>query len=56
MTDDRQLRVGVIMGSDSDLPVMTAAAQVLDQLAVPYELTIMPPTRTCRSPVITTPS
>ena len=46
MTDDRQLRVGVIMGSDSDLPVMTAAAQVLDQLAVPYELTIVSAHRT----------
>ena len=46
MTGDRQVRVGVIMGSDSDLPVMTAAAQVLDQLAVPYELTIVSAHRT----------
>lgn len=38
--------VGIIMGSDSDLPVMSKAAQILDQLAVPYELTIVSAHRT----------
>jgi 5-(carboxyamino)imidazole ribonucleotide mutase len=38
--------VGVIMGSDSDLPVMRGAAEMLDQLAVPYELTIVSAHRT----------
>ena len=30
--------VSVIMGSDSDLPVMKAAAQLLEYFAVPYEV------------------
>lgn len=38
--------VGIIMGSDSDLPVMQKAAQMLDQLEVPYELTIVSAHRT----------
>jgi phosphoribosylaminoimidazole carboxylase len=38
--------VGVIMGSDSDLPVMTPAAQMLDRFGVPYELTIVSAHRT----------
>ncbi|NEX17623.1 MAG: 5-(carboxyamino)imidazole ribonucleotide mutase [Halochromatium sp.] len=39
-------RVGVIMGSDSDLPVMQAAAEVLEALGVPYELSIVSAHRT----------
>ncbi len=39
-------RVGIIMGSDSDLPVMKAAAEVLDELEVPYELTVVSAHRT----------
>jgi 5-(carboxyamino)imidazole ribonucleotide mutase len=39
-------RVGIIMGSDSDLPVMQAAADVLDELKVPYEMTIVSAHRT----------
>ena len=39
-------RVGIIMGSDSDLPVMKAAAEVLDELGVEYELTIVSAHRT----------
>lgn len=39
-------RVGIIMGSDSDLPVMQAAAEVLDELGVEYELTIVSAHRT----------
>ena len=38
--------VGIIMGSDSDLPVMAKAAEMLDQLGVPYELTIVSAHRT----------
>ena len=39
-------RVGIIMGSDSDLPVMEGAASVLAELGVPYELTIVSAHRT----------
>ena len=38
--------VGVIMGSDSDLPCMRAAAEVLEQFGVPYEITIVSAHRT----------
>jgi len=38
--------VGIIMGSDSDLPVMQEAAEILDKLKVPYELTIVSAHRT----------
>lgn len=38
--------IGIIMGSDSDLPVMSKAAEVLDQLEVPYELTVVSAHRT----------
>jgi len=40
--------VGIIMGSDSDLPVMEKAATILDELAVPYELTVVSAHRTPR--------
>merc|ERR1719393_267109 len=39
-------RVGVIMGSDSDLGCMRAAAEVLESFGVPYELTIVSAHRT----------
>ena len=38
--------VGIIMGSDSDLPVMKEAAAVLDQLGVSYEMSIVSAHRT----------
>lgn len=38
--------VGIIMGSDSDLPVMLPATKILDQFGVPYELTITSAHRT----------
>lgn len=38
--------VGIIMGSDSDLPVMKAAAEILEQLNIPFELTIVSAHRT----------
>ena len=34
-------RVGIVMGSDSDLPVMAKAADILEQLGVDYEMTII---------------
>lgn len=39
-------RVGIIMGSDSDLPVMKEAADILDELGVDYEITIVSAHRT----------
>ncbi|RKZ47840.1 MAG: 5-(carboxyamino)imidazole ribonucleotide mutase [Candidatus Parabeggiatoa sp. nov. 3] len=41
-----QPSVGVIMGSDSDLPVMKEAATMLKELGVAYELTIVSAHRT----------
>lgn len=38
--------VGIIMGSDSDLPTMLPAARMLDQFDIPYELTIISAHRT----------
>ena len=38
--------VGIIMGSQSDLPVMQEAADILSELKVPYELTIVSAHRT----------
>lgn len=38
--------VGIIMGSDSDLPVMALAAEVLDSFGVEYELTVVSAHRT----------
>lgn len=38
--------IGIIMGSDSDLPVMSEAAKILDKLKIPYELTIISAHRT----------
>jgi 5-(carboxyamino)imidazole ribonucleotide mutase len=41
-----QPQVGIIMGSDSDLPVMQEAAEVLKEFGVEYELTIVSAHRT----------
>lgn len=40
------VKVGIIMGSDSDLPVMSEAAKVLDEFDVEYELTVVSAHRT----------
>jgi len=40
------MKVAIIMGSDSDLPVMADAAAVLDDFGVEYELTIVSAHRT----------
>ena len=39
-------QVGIIMGSQSDLPVMAEAAQMLEELGVTYELTVVSAHRT----------
>ncbi|MBU3743146.1 MAG: AIR carboxylase family protein, partial [Sediminibacterium sp.] len=39
-------RVGIVMGSDSDLAVMQEAAAILQQFSVPFELTIVSAHRT----------
>ncbi len=41
-----QTKVGIIMGSDSDLPVMKEAAQFLDELGVEVEVTVVSAHRT----------
>ncbi len=41
-----QALVSIIMGSDSDLPVMKEAAKILDELNIPYELSIVSAHRT----------
>ena len=40
------MKVGIIMGSDSDLPVMKEAADFLDEMNIRYELTIVSAHRT----------
>ncbi len=34
-------RVGIVMGSDSDMPVMAKAAEILDRLGIDYEMRII---------------
>ncbi|WP_026525595.1 MULTISPECIES: 5-(carboxyamino)imidazole ribonucleotide mutase [unclassified Butyrivibrio] len=34
-------KVGIVMGSDSDMPVMSKAAQILDELGISYEMNII---------------
>ena len=43
---DAAALVGVIMGSDSDWPVMSAAAEALDEFEVPYEVGVYSAHRT----------
>jgi 5-(carboxyamino)imidazole ribonucleotide mutase len=40
------IHVGIIMGSQSDWPTMKAAADILDELAIPYEAKIVSAHRT----------
>ena len=42
----KDVRVGIIMGSDSDLPVMREAADILREFGVSYEITIVSAHRT----------
>lgn len=34
-------KVGIVMGSDSDMPVMAKAAEILDKFGIDYEMTII---------------
>ena len=43
---DQCVSVGIVMGSASDLPIMSAAADVLDQAGIPFEITIVSAHRT----------
>jgi phosphoribosylaminoimidazole carboxylase PurE protein len=51
MTPKAEPIVSVVMGSDSDLPVMEESTKILEQFAVPYELFL---TSAHRSPARTT--
>jgi 5-(carboxyamino)imidazole ribonucleotide mutase len=46
MVKSIQPLVGIIMGSDSDLPTMRPAAEILDSLGVPWEMDIVSAHRT----------
>ena len=41
MSSNMEPAVGLVMGSDSDWPVMSAAAQILDDLGVAYEADVV---------------
>jgi len=41
-----EIKIGIIMGSDSDLPVMQAAADILEELKIGFEMTIVSAHRT----------
>lgn len=34
-------QVGIVMGSDSDMPVMAKAAEILEKLGISYEMRII---------------
>ena len=46
MNSDESPKVGVVMGSKSDWPVMTHAADTLESLGVPHEVRVMSAHRT----------
>ena len=39
--DKEMAKVGIVMGSDSDLPVMKKAAEMLEKFGIDYEMTII---------------
>ncbi|MES2315389.1 MAG: 5-(carboxyamino)imidazole ribonucleotide mutase [Patescibacteria group bacterium] len=41
-----RIQIGIIMGSDSDLPVMSEAAKILEEFNVKYEMTVVSAHRT----------
>ena len=45
-TSSKNPTVGIIMGSQSDLNIMSEAAQILEELQVPFEVTIVSAHRT----------
>ena len=38
-------KVGIVMGSDSDLEVMSKAAEMLEKFGIDYELTVISASR-----------
>lgn len=46
MSKQNKAQVGIIMGSQSDLSVMAEAAKVLEELEIPFEVTIVSAHRT----------
>ena len=38
---DKMAKVGIVMGSDSDLKVMSKAAKMLEKFGIDYEMTII---------------
>lgn len=34
-------KVGIVMGSDSDLPIMSKAAEILDKFGIDYDMTVI---------------
>ncbi|MFN8593839.1 MAG: 5-(carboxyamino)imidazole ribonucleotide mutase [Thermomicrobiales bacterium] len=46
MSDAKNPAVAIVMGSDSDLPVMQDAATILDEFGIPHEVTIVSAHRT----------
>ncbi|MGA7917300.1 MAG: AIR carboxylase family protein, partial [Candidatus Acidiferrales bacterium] len=40
------VRVGILMGSDTDLPVMSEAAKVLEKFGIGYEMEVVSAHRT----------
>ncbi len=46
MPEETNALVGIVMGSDSDLPVMRKAADILREFGVPFEISVMSAHRT----------
>ena len=44
----KEIQVGIVMGSDSDLSVMKKAAEILEQFNVPYFMTVASAHRTTK--------
>ena len=42
----KDVKVGIVMGSDSDLEVMLEAAKIMEEFGVPYEMTVASAHRT----------
>ena len=42
----KDIKIGIIMGSDSDLPVMSESAKVLEEFGVGYEIDVVSAHRT----------
>ena len=51
MTEEAAVKVGIVMGSDSDWPVMQAAGEVLTELGVAWEADGKPLSREHGGPV-----